>query len=82
MTRNELWGLAGRLSDLIDGHPIDVEMSREQIFQTMRARPQWNQQRWVNAVAAAARELIEGGEVDLVGPALEMRAEWIYQEGV
>ena len=56
------------------------EMSADQIFQTMLARPMWNRRKWIEAVETAAREMAEEGCAGLVGSALERRADWIYQE--
>ena len=75
-----LWRQAEGLANLINGHPIAIGRSAEQIYQTMLARPGWNRQNWIRAVEKAARELIASGQTDLVGPALERRADWIYQE--
>ena len=44
--------------------------------------PLGNRQEWITAVEMAARQLIADGYTDLVGPALERRADWIYQEEI
>ncbi len=77
-----LWQRAQELANLIDGHPIAKGRSAEQIYQTMLARPGWNRQDWIRAVEQAARELIASGYTDLVGSALERRADRIYQEEI
>ena len=82
MNTDELWRWEWRLANLIDGHPIDVERSAEQIYQIMHARPYWNRQEWTTAVEMAARQLIPDGHTDLIGPALERRADWICQEEI
>ena len=82
MNADELWRRAWRLANETNGRPIGIERSAEQIYQTMHARPSWNAQEWIAAVETAVHQLIADGHIDLVGPALEMRADWIYQEGI
>ena len=71
---------AYELAGLIDGPPVSVGRSAQQIYQTMRACPYRNKQKWVTAVDMAARRLILRGYIDLVGPRLEMLGDRIYQE--
>lgn len=80
MNRNPLMVRASAIALLINGNPMDVQMSAEQIHETMRSRPGWNQRKWVEAVEIAARDLIDDGYTNLVGPRLEQDADWIYQE--
>ena len=77
---NALWRRAQELANLIVGPPVARGRSAEQIHQTMLARPGWDRENWIRAVEKAARELIASGYTDLVGSALERRADWIYKE--
>ena len=71
---------ARTLARLFEGHPIDEEKSAGEIYQTMFPRPGWNQRKWIDAEELAAGDQIDDGYTIIMGPALEMRADWIYHQ--
>ena len=80
MNQNILLSRAFSLARSSGGSFLDVEISAEQIFQTMLARPAWNLRRWIAAVEMAAEDMFDDGYVNLMGPTLERWAEQIYLE--
>ena len=65
MTSDPLWTRARAVAGLMRVPPMRQEMSAEQIYQTMHARPTWNRSKWVKAVEIAAEELIDEGYTSL-----------------